>query len=156
MNCTMYMLCFIIIMFIIIIYNSKTLNQPEGLRNYLLFLFPAFFSCLYSYNILKLITCVFDCPPSPSPSGKQGTLNTPTFQCIVDTEAVFARVLANLIKVLSDEFLLLDELDVGQTLGRELDGLVEPVLPAVGDIDQLNDLGLQPLVKHVGLRQFSL
>ena len=33
--------------------------------------------------------------------------------------------------------------------------LIESVLPAVADVDQLDDLGLQPLVEHVGLGELG-
>jgi len=45
------------------------------------------------------------------------------FQRIIDTKAVFARVLADLIEVLLDEPLLLHKLDVCQRVRRKLDGL---------------------------------
>ena len=48
--------------------------------------------------------------------------------------------LTNLVKVSADEFLLLDELDIGEGLGRQLDGLVEAVLAAVGHVHQFYDL----------------
>lgn len=37
-------------------------------------------------------------------------------------------VLADLVEELGNELLLLHELDVGEHLGRQLDGLAEPVL----------------------------
>lgn len=42
----------------------------------------------------------------------------------------------------TDQFLLLYELDIGQDLGRELNGLVETVLSSVRDVHQLQDLCL--------------
>ena len=48
--------------------------------------------------------------------------------------------LTNLVEVSSYELLLLDELDVGEGLGRELNGLVESVLAAVRDVHQLDNL----------------
>jgi hypothetical protein len=44
-------------------------------------------------------------------------------QSIVNTKAVFAAVLANLVKVVLNELLLLDKLDIRERLGSELDGL---------------------------------
>jgi hypothetical protein len=42
---------------------------------------------------------------------------------INDTEAVFARILADLIKVLLDQLLLLDKLDIGQGFRGKVDSL---------------------------------
>ena len=46
-----------------------------------------------------------------------------TLERVVDTEAVFAGVLADLVEVTLDELLLLDELDVRERLGGEFNGL---------------------------------
>ncbi|KAI3478310.1 hypothetical protein L1887_59786 [Cichorium endivia] len=78
------------------------------------------------------------------------------FEGVVEAEAVLASLHGDLVKVLLDELLLLDELDVGERLCGELDGLVEAVLAAVGDVDDLDDLGLQTVVEHVGLAQLGL
>lgn len=48
-----------------------------------------------------------------------------------------------------DQLLLLDELDVRQTVGGELDGLVETVLSSVRDVDDRDDLGDETTIKHV-------
>ena len=47
-----------------------------------------------------------------------------------DAEDELARVLRDLVEELGDQALLLDELDVGERVSRELDGLVEAVLAA--------------------------
>lgn len=78
------------------------------------------------------------------------------FHCVGDAKAVFAGVLRNLVKVGGNEAFLLDELDVGQRLCGEFNGLVEAVFTTVRHIDSLDDLGLQPLVKQVGLVQLRL
>ena len=70
-----------------------------------------------------------------------------TRQGVIHPEAVLAAVLADLVEVLADELLLLDELDVAERLGGELDGLVEPVLAAVGDVHNHENVRLQALVK---------
>jgi hypothetical protein len=72
---------------------------------------------------------------------------------IVDTVADLARVLGDVVKVLVDELLLLDELDIAEGLSSQLDGLVETVLASVRHIDNLDDLGLQAVVEQVGLVQ---
>lgn len=46
-----------------------------------------------------------------------------SLQRIVDAEAIFASVLADLIKVLLDKPFLLHELDVSERLGSKLDSL---------------------------------
>lgn len=58
----------------------------------------------------------------PHDQGLDGT-EFKRFQRIIDTKAVFVRVLADLIEVLLDEPLLLHELNVGQCVRRKLDGL---------------------------------
>lgn len=53
------------------------------------------------------------------------------FQClqrVLDTECVLASLLSNLTEILSQQLLLTNELDTGQSVGRQLDGLVETVL----------------------------
>lgn len=47
-----------------------------------------------------------------------------TLECIGDTETVFAGIERDLVKVLLDQLLLLDELDVGQRVSCELDSLI--------------------------------
>ena len=69
---------------------------------------------------------------------------------ILNTVADAAGILANLLEVLADELLLLDELDVSEGLGRQLDGLVEAVFTTVRDIDNLDDLGLKTGIEQVG------
>jgi hypothetical protein len=75
---------------------------------------------------------------------------------VVDTVADLARVLGNVVKVLVDQLLLLDELDVAERLSSQLNGLVETVLASVGNIDDLDDLGLQTVVEQIGLVQVVL
>lgn len=75
---------------------------------------------------------------------------------ILDTVANLAGILGDLLEVLADQLLLLDELDAAQGLSCQLDGLVETVLATVGNVDNLDDLGLQTLVEHIGLVQVVL
>ncbi len=69
---------------------------------------------------------------------------------VVNAIADAAGVLADLLEIFTNELLLLDELDIAERLGRQLDGLVETVLATVRYIHDLDDLGLQTLVEHVG------
>ena len=73
-----------------------------------------------------------------------------------DTETVLSSVQSDLVKVLLDQTLLLDELDVGQRIGSKLDSLVETVLTTVRDVDDLDDLGQQTGVEQVGSAQVGL
>lgn len=50
--------------------------------------------------------------------------------------------LRNFIEVATDQFLLLDKLDVLQRFGRQFDSLVESVLAAIRHIDQFDNFGL--------------
>jgi len=59
-------------------------------------------------------------------------------------------------KYLPISFFFLDELDVGQAFGGEFDRLVEAVFSAVTDVDELQDLALEPPVEHVGLGELGL
>lgn len=77
-------------------------------------------------------------------------------ECVVDTVTDASSVLGDLLEVLSDKLLLLDELDVAEGLGGELDSLVETVLASVGDIDNLDNLDLQSAIKEIGLVQVVL
>jgi hypothetical protein len=52
--------------------------------------------------------------------------------------------------------LLLNKLDVAQTLGGELDGLVEAVLTSVRHVDDLDDFRHQASIEHVGLVELGL
>ncbi|KAH4126672.1 hypothetical protein HBH47_045340 [Parastagonospora nodorum] len=85
-----------------------------------------------------------------------GSTSLQSLQSVVDTVADLARVLGDVVKVLVDELLLLDELDVAERLPSQLDGLVETVLASVGHIHNLDDLGLQTVVEEVGLVQVVL
>jgi hypothetical protein len=69
---------------------------------------------------------------------------------ILNTVANLAGILANLLKVLSNKLLLLDELDVTKGLGRQLDSLVETVLTTVRNVNNLDHLCRETVVKHVG------
>lgn len=69
---------------------------------------------------------------------------------ILNTVANLAGILANLLEVLSNKLLLLDELDVTEGLGRQLDGLVEAVLTTVRNVNNFDDLGRETVVKHIG------
>lgn len=87
------------------------------------------------------------------------SLNSAKFQglqSVLNTIADLAGVLANLLEVLIDKFLLLDEFDVAESLGGQLNGLVEAVLTTVGDVNDFDDLGLQTVVEHVGGIQIVL
>jgi len=52
-------------------------------------------------------------------------------QGILNSKAILASVLGNLIEEGGNQFLLLDELDIREDLSRELDGLVETVVPTI-------------------------
>jgi hypothetical protein len=60
-------------------------------------------------------------------------------QSVIDTEAVLTGVLGDLVKVLADQLLLLDELDILQAVRGELNGLVEAILTAIRNIDHLEN-----------------
>ncbi|KAI6766521.1 hypothetical protein HG531_011743 [Fusarium graminearum] len=75
---------------------------------------------------------------------------------ILDTVADLAGILANFLKVLSNELLLLDELDVAKGLGRQLNSLVETVLTTVRNINNLDDLCRKTVIKQVGGVQVAL
>jgi len=77
-------------------------------------------------------------------------------ESVFNTVANLARVQGNLVEVSVDELLLLDELDVAESLGRKFNGLVETVLTTVGNIDNLDDLCGQTLVEEIGLVQVVL
>lgn len=64
--------------------------------------------------------------------------------------------MTDFLEIFANEFLLLNELDVAQGLGSKFDGLVKPVLSSVGNVNNLDDLGLQTLIEHVGLVQVVL
>lgn len=75
---------------------------------------------------------------------------------IFETVADLAGVLANLFKVLANELLLLDKLDVAERLSRQLNGLVEAVVTTVRNINNLDDLGLETGIEHVGAVEIVL
>ena len=77
-------------------------------------------------------------------------------ECVFNTVADLAGVLANLLEVLANKLLLLDELDVAQGLASQFNGLVETVLATVGNIDNLDNLGLQTTIEQVGLVKIVL
>ena len=83
-----------------------------------------------------------------------GCLQSP--QSVLNTVTYFAGILANFVKVLTDKLLLLNELDVSKGLGSKFNGLVEAIFSAIGDIDNLDDLGLEAIVEHVRLIQVIL
>mmetsp|Transcript_24273 Transcript_24273/g.61412 ORF Transcript_24273/g.61412 Transcript_24273/m.61412 type:complete len:302 (-) Transcript_24273:633-1538(-) len=72
---------------------------------------------------------------------------------VIDPETILASVLRDLVKVLLDDLLLVHKLDVPQRLGGELNRLVEAVLPAVGHVDDKDDLGGEALVEALGLEE---
>lgn len=75
---------------------------------------------------------------------------------IVNTIADLARIHRDVVEVGVDELLFLDELDIAERLASQLDGLVEAVLASVGHVDNLDDLGLQTIIKQIGLVQVVL
>lgn len=75
---------------------------------------------------------------------------------VVDTVADTTGILADFFKVLSDQLLLLNELDVAKSLRSQLDGLVETVFTSVRHIDDLDNFGSQTVVEHVGSVQIVL
>mmetsp|Transcript_3732 Transcript_3732/g.13105 ORF Transcript_3732/g.13105 Transcript_3732/m.13105 type:complete len:297 (-) Transcript_3732:231-1121(-) len=72
-------------------------------------------------------------------------------QGVFHPEDVLPGVFADLVEELADELLFLNELDVGEGVRGELDGLAEPVLTAIRHIDDAHDHRLQPLVEHITL-----
>ena len=78
------------------------------------------------------------------------------FESVFDAVAYFSAVEANLVEVSPNELLLLYEFDVAEGFGCEFDGLIEPVLTTIGDIDYFDHLGLQAVVEHVGLVEIVL
>lgn len=78
--------------------------------------------------------------------------------------------MTDLIEIFLDESLLLDKFDIGQRLGSEFNGLhdiqrshsrrvlfsylIKSILAAIADINNLDDLGRQPLIEHVTLTEF--
>ena len=85
-----------------------------------------------------------------------GSTSFESLESVLNTVADLATVHADLVKVLVDELLLLDELDVAESLGGQLNSLVEAVLTTVGDIDNLDDLGLQTTIEQLGLVEVVL
>lgn len=85
-----------------------------------------------------------------------GGTSVQSFKSILNTVADLARVQGNFVEVGVDELLLLDELDVTESLGGKFDGLVETVLTAVRNINNLDDLGGQTTVEKIGLVQVVL
>lgn len=73
------------------------------------------------------------------------------FEGVFDAVADFAAVEVDLVKVFIDKAFLLDELDVAEGFGCEVDGLVEAVFAAVGDVDHFDDFALEAVVEHVAL-----
>ena len=68
----------------------------------------------------------------PNDEGLHGT-KLEGLECVVDTETVLASVLADLVEVLLDELLLLNELDVRESLGRKLNSLSQDINTSVHD-----------------------
>mmetsp|Transcript_30137 Transcript_30137/g.49809 ORF Transcript_30137/g.49809 Transcript_30137/m.49809 type:complete len:431 (+) Transcript_30137:808-2100(+) len=77
-------------------------------------------------------------------------------QRVLHHEAVLARVLGDLLEVLLQQLLLLHQLHVAQRLAAQLDGLVEPRLPAVRDVHRLDHRPGQPRVEQVRVGQLGL
>jgi hypothetical protein len=91
----------------------------------------------------------------PDNQGFDGT-HLQALESVLDTVAVLASVLRNLVKEGRNELLLLHKLDIGKRIAGKLDGLVEAVLTTVRHIDNLDDLGQQTLVEHIGRRELLL
>jgi len=75
---------------------------------------------------------------------------------VVNSENDQTGIGGDFFEELGENLLFLDELDVGQAFLGEFDGLVETVFTTVGNIDNLDDLGLQSLIEHFGLIEFVL
>ncbi len=87
------------------------------------------------------------------------SLNSTEFESlkgVIDTITDASSILRDLLEVLSDKLLLLDELDIRQSLRRKLNSLVEAVLTTVGNVDDLDDLDLKPSIEEIGLVQVVL
>jgi hypothetical protein len=80
-----------------------------------------------------------------------GCASLESFESVVDAVADLARVFGDVVKVDVDELLFLDELDIAERLSRQFNGLVEAVFASIGNVDNLDDLGLQTVVEQVGL-----
>ena len=78
------------------------------------------------------------------------------FERVFDAVAYFTAIEANLVEVFPNKLLLLYEFDVAESLSCELDGLIESVFATVGDVDYFDHLGLQAVIKHVGLVEVVL
>ena len=96
------------------------------------------------------------------------------FQRVIDAKAIFASILADLVEILLDEFLLLNKLDIGQgfrgqfnclstkdvntlnDLNILIHYLVESILPPIAHINDLDDFSREPGIKHVTLIEFGL
>mmetsp|Transcript_43083 Transcript_43083/g.87117 ORF Transcript_43083/g.87117 Transcript_43083/m.87117 type:complete len:426 (-) Transcript_43083:275-1552(-) len=77
-------------------------------------------------------------------------------QRVLEHEAVFPAVGGDLVEPLLQQLLLLHQLHVPQGLGTQLDGLVEPRLPAVRHVHFFDHRLEQPPIKHLRPLQVAL
>lgn len=75
---------------------------------------------------------------------------------VVNSENDKTGVSGDFFEELGENLLFLDELDVGQAFLSQFDGLVETIFTTIGNIDNLEDLGLQSLIEHFGLIEIVL
>ena len=85
-----------------------------------------------------------------------GSTEFQSFESILNTVADTAGILTDLLKVFANQLLLLDKLDISESLSSEFDGLVEAVLTTVRHINDLDNLGLEALVEEIGLVEIIL
>ena len=76
--------------------------------------------------------------------------------CVLRTEADHVGSLCNLRVEFREKLLLSKELDVGEDTSGELNGLVEPILSSVGDIDEGENTLLKSIIEDLRLLNVSL
>ena len=54
-----------------------------------------------------------------------------------------------MVKEIRNQLLLFDKFQVGQSLGRFLYSLVQPILKSIGNIDDIDNFSLQTRIEHV-------
>jgi len=70
-------------------------------------------------------------------------------ESFLDTEANLTGILSNFVEEVGDELLLLDELNVSESILSKLNCLVETIFTTVGNINKLNDNSLKTRVKEI-------
>ncbi|KAF1751371.1 hypothetical protein GCK72_017925 [Caenorhabditis remanei] len=75
---------------------------------------------------------------------------------IFHSENVLSGILTDLVEISSDEFLLLNELHTSESVGSQLNSLVETIFTSICNIDSFDHFSLKSLVEHIRLAEFSL